>query len=190
MKLIVGLGNIGKKYEHTRHNIGFDVIANLQKKLNISQIENKFDGIYFQYQSSIFFKPITFMNLSGVAVKKIVNFYKINYKDILIIMDDISLSVGKIRLRNCGSSGGHKGLKNIIDNLQSDSIPRIKIGVGRPDIKEQINDFVLGRPNNNDQEIINNCINKVTDIVLVYLKYDFSFISNNLSKLLNNNNYV
>lgn len=185
IKLIVGLGNIGKKYEHTRHNIGFDVIEILQKKLNIQKVENNFKGTYFQYENSIFFRPSTFMNLSGIAVKEIVDFYKINYDDILVIMDDMSLTVGQIRLRDHGSSGGHKGLQNIIDNLNSNLIKRIRIGIGKPINKEEINDFVLGKPNNEDKEKINNSINIVANIVLNYAKHTFLFVLNNFNKLLN-----
>lgn len=189
MKLIIGLGNIGKKFEHTRHNIGFDVIELLKKKLNISNVESNFDGIYFKHENGIFFKPTTFMNLSGIAVKKIVDFYKLNYDDILIVMDDMSLPVGKIKLKSHGTSGGHKGLQNIIDNLNSNFLKRIKIGIDKPKKKDEINHFVLSKPIGSEKEKINNSLKIAANVILDYLKYDFEFVLNNLNKYLNSNEY-
>lgn len=184
MKLIVGLGNIGEKFKHTRHNIGFDVIEILKNQLNINDVKNKFDGLYFKYENGIFFMPTTFMNLSGIAVKKIVDFYKLNYDDILIIMDDMSLPVGKIKLKSHGTSGGHKGLQNIIDNLNSIFLKRVKIGIGRPLKKEEINNFVLSEPVGDEKIKINNSLKIVANLILDYLKHDFNFILNSLSKSL------
>ncbi|MCQ2792661.1 MAG: aminoacyl-tRNA hydrolase, partial [Bacilli bacterium] len=144
MKLIVGLGNPGSKYEHTRHNMGYDTLDLLNKTLKIPLTHKKFQGLYGKEGDIIIFKPETFMNLSGVAVREITAFFKIDINDILVISDDMALPVGKIRLRMNGSSGGHKGLQNIIDNLGTDQFKRIRIGIGEPTINTI--DFVLSKP--------------------------------------------
>ncbi|WP_446899866.1 aminoacyl-tRNA hydrolase [Clostridium sp. LBM24168] len=147
MFLIVGLGNIGAKYEHTRHNIGFDTIDFISKKHNINVNKQKFKGTYgngiIVDKKVIILKPSTYMNLSGESVKEIADFYKIADKDIIVIQDDISLPIGKIRVRHKGSAGGHNGIKNIIYNLNTDKFIRIKIGVGHPD--SDVISYVLSR---------------------------------------------
>ncbi len=135
MKLIAGLGNIGDKYCFTRHNAGFMVLDRwaLVENLSFKQ-ETKLKAFIARYKFNgedlIFVKPTTFMNLSGEAVRAVMNYYKINISDVLIIYDDISLDLGRIRIRAHGSDGGHNGIKSIINNLGSNSFSRIKIGIG------------------------------------------------------------
>ena len=124
MKLIVGLGNPGKEYENTRHNIGFIFIDNYAKSKNIDINTEKFNGLYtkttINNEQVILLKPLSYMNLSGEVVKKYVDYFKININDILVINDDLDMDLGRIRLRLSGSSGGHNGLKNIALNLNTD----------------------------------------------------------------------
>jgi len=171
MKLIIGLGNPGKEYEHTRHNMGYDALDLLNKELKIDISKEKFQGIYGKGEDIILFKPTTFMNLSGIAVREIMTFFKIKIDDILVISDDMALPVGKIRLREAGSSGGHKGIQNIIDNLGSDKFKRLRIGIGEP--KFNTIDFVLSKPSKEEQKNIDVAFKKSKDAILDYLKNGF-----------------
>ena len=132
MKLIVGLGNPGKEYKNTRHNVGFIVI---DEYLNKVDWKTKMEAYYYSTEINneqvIFIKPLTYMNLSGLAVKKMVNFYKINVEDILIIQDDLDLNVGTYKIKRNSSAGGHNGIKSIISELNTDKFARLKIGIGK-----------------------------------------------------------
>lgn len=132
MKLIVGLGNPGNKYKTTRHNIGFMVVNKLAQELHLSmRFDKKAHAIIGLSDDIILMQPQTFMNNSGLAVKAIIKKHNINIKDILIVFDDIDMEIGKIRFRNQGSSGGHKGMQSIMNYLQTEEMPRLKIGIGR-----------------------------------------------------------
>ena len=158
MKMIVGLGNPGEEYENTRHNIGFMVIDEYAKKYHVDNFKKKYNGlfskIYHNGEYYILLKPLSYMNLSGEVVRKFANFYKIEPKDILIVHDDLDLPVGKIRIKSKGSSGGHNGIKSIIENLKTEEFPRFKIGVGN-DKNLDTKDYVLGKFSKKDLEIIN-----------------------------------
>ena len=149
MKLIVGLGNPGKKYEHTRHNMGFDVVDLFGELAQIDIDKESFKGLVGRgkvFDEDIFLlKPQTYMNLSGESVREIVNYFKISVEDIIVVFDDMALEPGKIRLRLSGSSGGHKGMQNIIDNLGTQDIKRIRVGIGEP--QYDTIDYVLSKPN-------------------------------------------
>lgn len=154
MKLVVGLGNPGSKYEKTRHNVGFEVINRLQKELGITNEREKFQGLISEKsidgEKVLFLKPQTFMNLSGNSIIEVVNFYKIDpKKDLIVIYDDMDLPVGKLRVKEKGSSGGHNGIKSIISHM-GDEFLRIKCGIGRG--KESTVDFVLGQFDKSEQE--------------------------------------
>ena len=162
MKLIVGLGNPGKEYENTRHNCGFRVLDAFS---NISQIDIEkegFKGIYgkgiINNETIILLKPLTYMNLSGESVREIVNFYKIKTEDILVIYDDMAIRPGVIRIRKNGSSGGQKGMQNIIENLKTAEIKRIRIGIGEP-LYNGV-DWVLGKPKGDEAIAINQAIDR------------------------------
>lgn len=154
MFLVVGLGNIGLQYEHTRHNVGFDVIDLISEKYNIPVNREKFKGSYgdgkIGNNKVILLKPSTYMNLSGESVREAANFYKIDNNNIIIIYDDISLDVGRLRIRPSGSAAGHNGIKNIILNLGTDVFPRVKIGVGQP--QSDLIAHVLGKFSKEDRE--------------------------------------
>lgn len=136
MFLIVGLGNPGREYENTRHNVGFDAIDVIADKYNIDVSRTKFKGVYGEGfiggEKVILLKPTTYMNLSGDSIREVMDFYKLSNEDILVIYDDITLDVGRIRIREKGSAGGHNGIKSIIANTGSDVFPRIKVGAGKP----------------------------------------------------------
>lgn len=156
MFLIVGLGNPGNEYKNTRHNVGFDIIDLLAHKYNICINRIKFKGMYgegnIEGEKVILLKPSTYMNLSGESVAEAVNFYKIPKDNIIIIHDDISLQIGRLRIKTQGSAGGHNGMKNIILNLSSDVFPRIKVGVGQP--RGNLVSHVLGKFNEEDRKRI------------------------------------
>ena len=148
--LVVGLGNPGMQYENTRHNVGFAAIDVFAEKNGGSFLKHKFDSVYGECTVGdnriLIAKPQTFMNLSGKAVTAIASFYKIPYEKVLILFDDISLDVGKIRIRRKGSDGGHNGIKDIIQLSGTQDIPRIKIGVGKkPHPDYDLKDWVLGK---------------------------------------------
>ncbi len=175
MKLIVGLGNPGKEYELTRHNSGFRVIDAFADSIGVDFNKKDFDGEYTKFKlddEDIFlFKPMTYMNLSGTAVQKIVHFFKINIDDIVVIYDDLAIKPGEIRLRLNGSSGGQKGMQNIIDNLGSSNIKRIRIGIGEP--KFDTIDYVLGKPDKDDAPKIEKAIDRAVSALKEYLNHDF-----------------
>ena len=167
MKLIVGLGNPGKEYENTRHNIGFKAIDLFAKEHNLELNQEKFKGIYCKTQDFILAKPLTFMNLSGDFVQAISNFFKIKVEDILIIYDDMDLPIATLRYRKKGSSGGQNGMKDIMLKMGTESISRIKIGIGRPKFVGR--DHVLGQWNPEEIEALNkskkDLINKINEFI-------------------------
>ncbi len=168
MKLVVGLGNPGDKYAKTRHNIGFEVINKLQKDLNIIGEKDKFQGLLSEKnidgEKVLFLKPQTFMNLSGNSIAAVINFYKIDAKnDMIVIYDDMDLPVGKLRVKEKGSSGGHNGIKSIISHL-GDEFLRIKCGIGKS--KDDTIDFVLGQFDKSEQETVDKMIESASNCAL------------------------
>lgn len=176
MKLIVGLGNPGKEYEKTRHNIGFMVINKFLKENNLDLNKTKFNGKYTETnikgEKVILLEPQKYMNLSGEVIRDFVKFYKIDVKDILIISDDLDMDCGKIRLREKGSSGGHNGLKNIELHLNTNEYKRLKIGVGNNKMIET-KDYVLGKFSKEDYEKIENSIKITKEIIEDFIDNDF-----------------
>ena len=158
MKLIIGLGNPGKEYERTRHNTGFMVLDRLSEKLNIEMTQNKFKGLYgkgkYKGEDVLLLKPQTYMNLSGESVRQVMDFFKINQEDILVVYDDLDMPVGKLRLRQSGSAGGHNGIKNIIQELGTQKFVRIKVGVGAKPQGWDLADYVLGRFGSEDRKLV------------------------------------
>ena len=176
MKLIVGLGNPGKEYEKTRHNIGFMCIDKIANYFNVNFNMNKFNGLYitFNYNGDkvILLKPQKYMNLSGEVVRDFVNFFKIDINDILIICDDLDTNVGTYRLRYKGSSGGHNGLKNIELHLSTMEYKRIKVGISN-NKNMDTKDYVLGKFSKEELELINPIIDKIPNIIEDYLNLSF-----------------
>ncbi len=172
MFLIVGLGNPGKEYDGTRHNIGFEAIDYLSKKYNIDVNRTKFKGVFgegfINNKKVVLLKPSTYMNLSGESIREAINFYKLENEEVLVIYDDISLEVGKLRIREKGSAGGHNGIKSIIANMSTDVFPRIKIGVGQP--KGDLVSHVLGKFNQEEINDLNDVIEASSEAVEIIIK--------------------
>jgi PTH1 family peptidyl-tRNA hydrolase len=181
MKLIVGLGNPGKEYYKTRHNVGFDVLENYLNEKNLSLSKEKFNGLYTETningEKIIFLEPQKYMNLSGEVVKKYVDFYKIDISDILIIQDDLDQELGKIKLKENSSSGGHNGIKNIELHLGTKNYKRLKIGISN-NKNVDTKDYVLGKLSKEDRNILDQSIKKCSNIIDDFLVMDFSRLMN------------
>src|SRR5574344_1270831 len=169
MKLIVGLGNPGKEYENTRHNVGFMVLDYFPGN---NSWQEKFDALYreecINSQKIIFIKPLTYMNLSGDSVIKFVNFYKIAPADVLVIQDDMDLPIGKYRLKYKSSCGGHNGIRSIINVLGTESVPRLKIGISRNNLSDT-KDYVLSKFNKGDYELLTSNFDIFRDIIIEFI---------------------
>ena len=178
MKLIVGLGNPGKEYEKTRHNVGFMCVDNFVDNLKWSE---KLSGLItessYNGEKIIFLKPTTYMNESGYAVKKVMDYYNLDIKDILVIFDDMDLDLGNLKIKVNSSSGGHNGIKSIISHLKSESFARVKIGISHNRNIDTKN-YVLGKFSKYEMDILNPVINKTKDIIE-------SFINNGIEKTMN-----
>ena len=181
MKLMVGLGNPGKEYENTRHNVGFMAIDRIAQFLNVTFDKEKFQGKYaevlYENEKYILLKPQKYMNLSGEVVGDFVRFFKIDISDILILYDDLDTPVGSMRLRSQGSSGGHNGIKNIEQHLQTQKYNRIKFGISNNKMMDT-KDYVLGRFSKEEQEVMNQTLEKVVDIFKDYPKMSFENLMN------------
>lgn len=183
MYLIAGLGNPGKKYEFTRHNSGFLFIDYLAAKHNIKVSKIKFKGLYgegnINGEKVILLKPSTFMNLSGESIKEAMNFYKIPNENIIIIYDDISLNLGKIRIRERGSAGGHNGIKSIIMHTGTDEFKRIRLGIENPQLqKNDLADYVLGSFSKEELKEFSKSVENGVDAIPL-------MISGNIAKAMN-----
>ncbi len=148
MKLIVGLGNPGQKYQTTRHNIGFIIVDEVAKRIGVSKFESKFKGFYakvkYKGEDVILLKPQTYMNLSGQSVVEVVNYFKIDVDDILVVYDDLDLSLGKIRFKGKSSSGGHNGIKSVENYLKTNEFKRLKFGIDKSESIPVVN-YVIGK---------------------------------------------
>ena len=182
VKLIIGLGNPGKPYEHKRHNIGFDVIDELANKWNAPLNQSKFNGMYASVHRPegkvILLKPLTYMNLSGECVRPLMDYFDIDVEDIIVIYDDLDLETGKLRLRSKGSAGGHNGIKSLIQHLGTQEFNRIRVGVSRPPAGMQVADYVLSKFSKDDQPIIQDAIEKSCDAVDMSLEKPFLEVMN------------
>ncbi len=181
MKLIVGLGNPGKEYEDTRHNAGFKFIDEYAKSKGLTFNQNKFKGLYTTFinngEKIILLKPQKYMNLSGEVVRDFVKFFKIKTDDILIICDDLDTPLGKIKIKYKGSSGGHNGLKNIEQNLNTNEYKRIKIGISNDKNENRIN-YVIGKMPKEDLNKLNEVTSRSPEILNDYLTLKFDNLMN------------
>lgn len=185
MKLIVGLGNPGKKYENTRHNTGFAVIDRTLAKLNVELDKNKFNADYTMINRNgekiYILKPLTYMNLSGEAVVPFMKYFGIEPEDLVVVHDDLDLPVGKIRLRQSGSCGGQNGMRNIIDLLGDSNIKRVRVGIGKDPLISVV-DYVLGKTKKEDLEVYNQALDKASDALIYWLDHDdFSKVMSNFN---------
>lgn len=167
MKIVIGLGNPGKKYENTRHNVGFMMVDHLAAMWDVSMTQTKFKSLVGEgkrgMEKVLLVKPQTYMNLSGEAVRELVEFFKPDMQNVLIIYDDLDLPVGKIRLRAKGSAGGHNGMKSIIAHLGTDEFNRMKIGIDRPDKGKNVADYVLSSFTPTERPYINEAVKRGTE---------------------------
>lgn len=187
MYVIAGLGNPGLQYEGTRHNVGFDVIDLLSEKYNISVNTRKNRAFIgkgmIEGQKVILVKPQTYMNLSGESLSGIVDYYKIDpEEELLVIYDDISLAPGQIRIRKKGSAGGHNGMKNIIQNLGTDVFPRIKVGIGEKPKKYDLADYVLSRFSKGERELLEEAYNCAADAAAQILEGEIDGVMNRYNR--------
>jgi len=173
VKLIVGLGNPGKEYEGTRHNVGFEVLDRLSSSLNIEVKKKKFGGLIgegaFGDSKVLLVKPQEYMNLSGQCVATVAGFYKVNREDIMVLTDDLALEPGCIRLRQKGSAGGHNGLQDIIDKLGDDVFARVRIGIGKSE-RIPTKTYVLGRPSLADRTLIKRAQERAKESVICWMR--------------------
>lgn len=186
MKLIVGLGNIGREYANTRHNIGFMVADALAQRWGENTWRQADNATYVEHRAPekvYLIKPTTFMNLSGIAVSDFTNFYHIEPADVLVIQDDLDLPCGQLRIRRKGSSGGHNGLKSIERHLGTQEYPRIKIGISHPTRDEDaVVEHVLQQFSTFEQEAIQEAVEKVADAVEMWLHEDMNKVMQEFNK--------
>lgn len=174
MKLVVGLGNPGKEYAQTRHNVGFILIDKFLNEFNLDiKVDNKLSAALVKTningEQVIFAKPLTYMNLSGQAVSKIANYYKVKIEDIIIISDDTALELGKIRFRESGSHGGQNGLRNIIEQLGTPNFKRLRVGIGDNKLMNKA-DFVLGKFQPKEIDVLQPALNQGFEAILEWIK--------------------
>lgn len=182
MKLIVGLGNPGREYELTRHNIGFMAIDELSRRWNIPLNEQKFKGLFgagfVNGEKVILLKPLTYMNLSGESIRPLMDYYKIDIEDFIVMYDDLDMPVGKLRLRMKGSAGGHNGVKSTIAHLGTQEFQRIRMGIDRPKNGMKVVDYVLGRFTADEMPEVKQAIEKSADACEGWLKMPFLQVMN------------
>ena len=187
MYIIVGLGNPKKEYENTRHNIGFDVIDKLAEQEGIAVLEKKHKAIigkgYVAGQKCILAKPQTYMNLSGESVRELIDYYKADEtEELIVISDDISLDVGQLRIRKKGSAGGHNGLKNIIAHLGHDQFQRVKMGVGEKPKGYDLADYVLGHFTKEERVVMDKAAERASDAIRMMITQDVDAAMNEYNR--------
>lgn len=174
MYLIVGLGNPENEYANTRHNMGFNVINEISDKCNIKVSKSKFDALYgmgeINGKKVILVKPQTYMNLSGESIIKFKKFYKISNKEIIVIYDDIDLAVGDIRLKPKGGAGTHNGMRSVLQNLNTEEFIRVRVGIGTPENKEDMINYVIGAIPKREKEILDESVKRASESVLEVLQ--------------------
>ena len=174
MYLIVGLGNPEADYARTRHNMGVDVINEIAEKYKIAISREKFNGLYgtgeIEGEKVILLKPQTFMNLSGDSVVEFVNFYKIDINNVIVVYDDIDTLPGKIRIRKKGGPGTHNGMKSVVFRLNSEDFPRVRVGIGMPEYKNDLINYVIGNIPDEEYETLRTGIKKASEAVVSIIK--------------------
>ena len=182
MYLIVGLGNPGKEYENTRHNMGFKVLNKLSKKYNIPITMSKFIGKYgtgiIENEKVILLEPQTYMNLSGEAIRPMLDFYKVDYSNLLVIYDDIDVEPGKVKIRTKGGPGTHNGMKSVVKEIGTEEFPRIRVGIGQPIIKLAMIDYVIGYVPEEELTILEEGIEKAEKAIEEILKHGINYAMN------------
>ncbi len=174
MYIIVGLGNPEEEYSNTRHNMGFDTVNKIAKKYEIKFSKTNFKGIYgtgvIEGEKVILLKPQTYMNLSGESVKEIRDFYKLNTENLIIIYDDIDIEPGIIKLRKTGGPGTHNGMKSVIKEIGTEKFPRVRVGIGKPEHKGDLINYVIGKISEKDKEILGKSTDLAKDAAVEIIK--------------------
>ena len=174
MYLIVGLGNPEEDYSKTRHNMGFNTINKIAKKYNIDITKKKFDGLYadlnIENEKVVLLKPQTYMNLSGKSIIQAVQFFKIPIQNIIIIYDDIDVNPGEIKIRKKGGPGNHNGMKSVIQELQTEEFNRIRVGIGQPEFKDDMINYVIGSIPEEQIKLLDEGTTKASEAVIEILK--------------------
>lgn len=174
MYLIVGLGNPENEYAKTRHNMGFNTINEIARNNNIEVTKSKFKGLYgtgiIQGTKTILLKPQTYMNLSGESIKEIIDFYNIELDKIVVIYDDIDIEKGTIKIRKKGSSGSHNGMKSVIENLGTTEFTRVRVGIGQPEFKNDMINYVIGKVPEEEQKILHQGVKKAAEAIEEIIK--------------------
>ncbi len=184
MKLIVGLGNPGRKYEGTRHNVGFDVVDLLAGRHRLEWDAAPAEALVARWRegSALVAKPLTFMNLSGSAVGELMRFYKIGRDDLFVVVDDTNLEVGRLRARPSGSAGGHNGLKSIIGSFGSEDFARLRVGVGRGDARRDLADHVLARFDPQERENVAEAVGRAADAAELFVTQGIAPVMNRFNR--------
>lgn len=186
MKCIVGLGNPGRKYKKTRHNIGFMVVDELARRHQWELNKKKFNGDYtveiVNQEKVILLKPQTFMNLSGESLRPLMDFYELEAKDILVVYDDLDLPIGKIRLRQKGGHGGHNGIRSIIDHLGEKDFNRLRVGIDRPKTGMSVIDHVIGNFDKVELPEVKDSLDKAADASEAWMQKPFQEVMNDFNQ--------
>jgi len=184
VKLVVGLGNPGRQYEGTRHNVGFAALDVLARRHGVDWESARAEALIGKWRagSTLLAKPLTFMNLSGRAVLDLLQFYKIDPQDLLVVVDEVQLELGRLRARPSGSSGGHNGLKSIIGVLGTENFPRLRIGVGRGDMRRDLADHVLARFDAAERPIIDDAIARAADAAETFVREEIVAVMNTYNR--------
>mgnify|MGYP000099348504 CR=1 FL=1 len=186
MYAIIGLGNPEKKYDKTRHNIGFDVIDELASQMGVQVNTKRHKALcgvgQIGSEKVILVKPQTYMNLSGDSVIQFANFYKLNPEEIIVIYDDIDTNPGKIRIRKKGGPGTHNGMKSVVSRLNSEDFPRVRVGIGIPEFKGDLVNYVIGNITDEDYEELKKGINKASEAVASIIKDGIDMAMNKYNK--------
>ena len=173
MKLIVGLGNPGRKYDGTRHNVGFDVVDLLARRHRAEweAAPRGIEALVARWRShgTVLAKPLTFMNLSGGAIVGLLQFYKVEPIDLLVVVDDVNIDLGRLRSRPSGSAGGHNGLKSVIGSLGSEEFARMRMGVGRGDGRRDLADHVLAKFDTEERPVVTELVDRAADAVELFI---------------------
>lgn len=174
MYLIVGLGNPEEEYNNTRHNMGFNTINKLAKQYNIEINKSKFKSLYgngiIEKEKVILLKPQTYMNLSGTAIKEVMDFYKINKEELIIIYDDIDIEPGIIKIRKKGGPGTHNGMKSVVNEIKTQDFTRVRVGIGMPSNKTDLINYVIGKISKDDIEKLEDGTTKAKDALIEIIK--------------------
>jgi PTH1 family peptidyl-tRNA hydrolase len=185
MYLIVGLGNPEEDYKETRHNMGFDTINKLAEQYHIEITKNKFKGLYgtgtIENEKVILLKPQTFMNLSGESIKECKDFYKIEEENLIVIYDDIDIEPGNIKIRKTGGPGTHNGMKSVIQNLKTKNFPRIRVGIGMPEHKADLINYVIGHVPEQEKKILDKATTLAKDAIVEIIKSGINHAMNQLN---------